>query len=257
MRVLSILLCCLSTFFSFSQNSEGEIIYEEKINIHKNLPPEAEGMKDRIPEFRTTEKILYFNSKEAYYTRVPKEKSKKKDEEFRDRRNGRRGRGMRMMGGRGGRGKLYTDISNGNTLSSTELMGKKFLVSGQNKTYQWKMTGESKQVGSYLCQKAMHQDSTSTVVAWFSPMIPVSIGPDQYSGLPGIILHLDINDGDRTITAQGVTLKELEENLIIKPTEGEAISQEEFKVLREEKMEEMRKEYGDNPRMMMRRGGRE
>ncbi len=250
MRILYILLCCLCSVFSFSQNTEGEIIYEEKINIHKNLPPEAEAMKERIPEFRTTEKVLYFNKEEAYYARVPKEKRKKKDGEFRDRRNGRRGRGMRMMGGRGGKGKLYTDISNGNTLSATELMGKKFLVSGTSQEYSWKMTGESKQVGSYLCQKAIHKDSTSTIVAWFSPMIPVSIGPDQYSGLPGVILHIDINDGDRTITAQEVNLKVLEKNVIIRPTEGEAIRQEEFESLREEKMEEMRKEFGDNPRMM-------
>ncbi len=236
--IFSSLLCLFLFNTAIGQMLEGTIVYEEKINIHKNLPPEAEAMKANIPEFRTSNHFLYFNKEESFYT--PK-KEENKEREFRAG-SGRRG-GPRVRGGRN-RSKIYTNLADKTTKSSQDLFGKQFLVSGEADAHKWKISGEQKQVGSYLCQKATLQDSTMNMEVWFTPMIPVSAGPGRYGGLPGLILHIDIDEGSRQITAQDIVLESLEEGLIIEPTEGEKISKEEYQKLREEKMKEMQAEFG-------------
>ena len=254
-------LCIISILFlsnlAIAQNNQGEIIYEQKINIWKNLPPEMEGMKENIPEFRTSKSSLLFTSEETYYT--PKERTKEEKEKARERRagEGRRGRRGRGRGGRGrgGKEKSHYNISENLVKSSSDFFGKQFLISGPPKTYKWKITGKQKQVGEFLCQEAVYQDTTETIKAWFTPMIPVAAGPNTYCGLPGMILHMDFNDGDRTITAIDVQLKEIDPALIIEPTEGKKVTRTEFEKIKEEKMEEMKQEYGgEGRRVFMRRG---
>lgn len=214
----------------------GTVVYEQKIDIHKNLPLEMEGMKDQIPQYRESQHQLTFADQKALYESV-----KKKDgEQTEGHRNGNR----RMKFGRRVSGKRFVNLTEQVVIATKDLMGKKFLVTGTPTQYKWKITGKSKQVGSYLCQEATWRDSTSQVVAWFTPMIPVQAGPADYGGLPGLILHLDINDGDRVITATEVILGEVDKAKLTAPTEGEEISEEEWIKLREEKMEEMRKEFG-------------
>ena len=41
------------------------------------------------------------------------------------------------------------------------------------------------------------ETKTITVTAWYTPQISVSNGPDNYQGLPGLIL--EVNDGDLSI----------------------------------------------------------
>lgn len=236
---------------AFSQIDEGAIVFEEKINIHKNLPPEMEGMKDQIPEFRTNKFILLFNSGETLYKVNEKTETEKAEEQAYRPGRSRRGMHMRFGGNREGNSAVYTDLNEYLTLSSTSFFGKQFLINGAVDTFAWKVSGKQKQVGSYLCMEAIHSDTSETVVVWFTPMIPVQTGPAGYSGLPGMILHVDINDGERMITALDIQLKKLEEGAIEKPTEGKPITQEDFKILRDEKMEEMRNEYGGGRRYMI------
>ena len=55
---------------------------------------------------------------------------------------------------------------------------------------------------------------------------------------------MDFDEGSRQITATDISLKELEAELITRPTKGEKISDEEFKKLREEKIKEREEEFG-------------
>ncbi len=242
MKYTFILTFILSfTSFINSQNTSGEIIYEEKVNIHKSLPPEMEAMKDRIPEFRENKKILYFNPSEALYVNKPKtEEEIKAQQEFRG--EGRRGRGRRFRGN--DNNKFYTNFSDKESIDSRNFFGKDFLITGERTPLKWKITGEQKQVGSYLCQKATYQDSTQNIEAWFTPMIPVSSGPDDYFGLPGLILHMDFDDGIRQITAIDIKSMELPTDAIVKPTKGKKVTKEEFDKIREEKIKEREEEFG-------------
>ena len=243
----------LSTL-ALSQNNQGTIVFEEKINIWKNLPPEMAAMKDQIPEFRTSKSDLLFTAEETLYK--TKERTKEELEKQRERRAGEGRRGRRgRRGGRGNKSITYSNLKDGYTKSSQDFFGKEFLISGKPKSYKWKLTGKQRQIGAYLCQEATFQDSTENIKVWFTPMIPVMTGPDNYTGLPGMILHMDFDDGSRTITAIDISLIEIDQSLIVEPTEGKEITEEEFKKVREEKMKEMEQEWGGQGRRVhIRRG---
>ncbi len=250
---LLLTLFCLLSLFAFAQNNSGEVMYEDKFNVHKSLPEGMEGFKDRIPEFRTSKKVLLFNGQEALYMNKKIEEGEEEAQEFRG-----EGRGMRMRFGRSGRNEneYYTNFSESKSIDRREFFGKEFLIEGERKTIKWKITADQKQVGSYLCQKAVFKDSTENLVVWFTPMIPVSSGPDNYFGLPGLILHVDIDDGSRTITALDIQLKELPEKTIVKTSKGKKISSEEFEILQEEKIKEREAEWGGRKSHWMRSRGR-
>lgn len=236
--LIALMIMLLFSITSTAQNNSGTILYTQKVNLHMNLPIEMEGMKDRIPEFRESKHKLSFAEGKVLYEGIKNEEQ----EAERAKKGDRRGR----RGFRGGRdqSKRFVDLNTNSVIATKDLMGKKFLVTGTPEKYKWKMTGKSKQVGSYLCQEATWQDSTTQIVAWFTPMIPVQAGPDDYTGLPGVILHMNINDGEKEITATDVKLEEVDPITLIAPTEGEKVSQEEWTKIREEKMKEMEKEYG-------------
>ncbi|NNK90759.1 MAG: GLPGLI family protein [Saprospiraceae bacterium] len=250
MRTLILLLIIFfQSSLLLSQNNSGKIIYEDKVNIHKGLPPEMESRKDRIPEFRSSKKYLLFNSSEAMYQNVVDTSSQEKPREFRGERGG---RGHGRFGGRNQDNMYYTSFEDNQSLDKQNFFGKDFLIKGERKPFKWKITAEQKQVGKFLCQKAIHQDSTQTIIAWFTPMVPVSTGPGDFSGLPGLILHLDINDGLRTITAIDIDLRSIEEDEIKKPKGGKKVTREEFEKIREEKIKEREQEWGSRRGHFMR-----
>ena len=73
--------------------------------------------------------------------------------------------------------------------------------------------------------------------------IPVSHGPGQYFGLPGLIL--EINDGDNTILCTKVSLNTQTSVEIKEPESGEEVSSEEFQEILDEKMQQMQENFGN------------
>lgn len=83
-----------------------------------------------------------------------------------------------------------------------------------------------------------------SVVAWYTPSIPVAAGPSNFTQLPGMVMQVEIDGTNRVITAEKVTLKTLEEKTIKKPKKGKKVTREEYRKIVKEKMDEMRKERG-------------
>lgn len=94
---------------------------------------------------------------------------------------------------------------------------------------------------------------TETIVAWYTPMIPASHGPDDFGGLPGLILQL--NTKNTTIVCTKVLLNPQDEIVIEAPTKGKEVTREEYANTIEEKAKEMAKRFGGN-RSRGGRGGR-
>ena len=113
------------------------------------------------------------------------------------------------------------------------------MVETKTDTIQWKLTGNQKAIQGYNCMEAELVGSKRKTIAWFTPMIPVSTGPDGYVGLPGLILAIDIEDGKTTYTAQTINLKEIDSSLIEKPKEGKKVTSKEFRKIMDEKIKEM------------------
>jgi GLPGLI family protein len=76
-----------------------------------------------------------------------------------------------------------------------------------------------------------------TVTAWYTPEIPVNQGPENYWGLPGLIL--EVNDGKTVMLCSKVVLNS-KEKVVIKPaSNGKVVSQKEYDDTVVKKMEEM------------------
>ncbi len=112
---------------------------------------------------------------------------------------------------------IYRDYKDKTLKDNKEELGVLFLVEDKIPRTKWKIHTEIKEVAGYLCMKAETKDTIKgqTIHAWFTDAIPSSAGPEGYGGLPGIILEIDINDGDAVITATEVNLETPVEKLPI------------------------------------------
>jgi GLPGLI family protein len=108
------------------------------------------------------------------------------------------------------------------------------LVSDDEKI-NWTITSESKTISGFLTYKATYSTSLINykgekkeilIIAWFTPIIPISYGPKRYNGLPGLILELE--DAVSIIYATDVKLNGKEKVKIDIP-KGKIISKEEYK----------------------------
>jgi GLPGLI family protein len=85
------------------------------------------------------------------------------------------------------------------------------------------------------------------IVVWYTPMIPVSQGPGDYWGLPGLIL--EVNVGNTVILCNKVVMNPEEKTKIKILEKGNAVTKKEYKEIITKKMKEFRENRG-------RRGGR-
>lgn len=86
------------------------------------------------------------------------------------------------------------------------------------------------------------------VVAWYTPMIPISQGPSDFWGLPGLIL--EVSAGNITMLCSKIVMNPEEKTEIKLPTKGDVVTKKEYNEIITEKMQQMRDSRGRN------RGGR-
>lgn len=94
------------------------------------------------------------------------------------------------------------------------------------------------------------------ITAWYTPEVPVNQGPENYWGLPGLIL--EINDGKTVILCSKVVLNTKEKADIKASTKGKVVTQAEYDDIVVKKMEEFRemnRGRGGNGTMQIRMGG--
>ena len=121
----------------------------------------------------------------------------------------------------------------------------------------WELTGETKNIGIYTCYKALfekeedtieldfvdgeiqeiNKTKKTTVIAWYTPNIPISNGPGNYGGLPGLIL--EVNDDGLTIVCTEVVLNPSETIVIKAPSKGKQVTQKKFEEISIEKSKEL------------------
>jgi GLPGLI family protein len=111
-----------------------------------------------------------------------------------------------------------------------DMLGKTYIVDDTLHTPTWKILNQIKEVAGFICMKAETVDTVKNqkITAWFAQDIPVMAGPERYFGLPGLILELDINEGDVTIVASKVEFKKLTNEFNLKKIKGKKISDAEY-----------------------------
>ena len=91
---------------------------------------------------------------------------------------------------------------------------------------------------------SINKDTLQTktkLTVWYTPEIPVSLGPASYWGLPGLILS--VNGGETQILCTQVVLNLKEKEDIKAPKSGKKVTEEEFQALVVEKTKELRERF--------------
>ena len=213
-----------------ASTNEGVILFEEKMNLHRRLAADDER-KAFIPEFRTSKMELYFKGDECLYKPVEEDE----DEQPAG------GGGMRMRMG-GMNSEIYRNFATEKRVEQRDAMGKKYLIEDTLKIVAWKLGTETKKVLNYDCMKATFEDTArkQKITAWFTDAIQLTAGPSSFGSLPGMVLAVDINEGEIVYKAMKIDLKAVKAEDIKAPIKGEKITQVEFR----KKMEEMMKRNG-------------
>lgn len=170
-----------------------------------------------------------------------------------------------------GFGKKYKNLKDKVMLEEMDMYGKEFLVTDSLRKYDWKLESETKKIGNYTCYKATHTIKVTppteeekkkleekkinilgdfipkdiVVTAWYTPEIPVSHGPGDYWGLPGLIL--EVNAGNTILLCSKVTINPKEKIEIKAPKKGTKVTMQEFTEIMNKKAEEMQDLYRPAP----------
>jgi len=248
-KTILTLMSLAIVFIAFSQSEEnnvtnqGTITYEEvvKFEIHlDNMTPE---MQEMMPTENRSEKVLYFNGDASRYENTKESADAVIEEET-------EGGAMKIMISEPDN-IFYRDLKEGKIIEQEEFMTRVFLIESESSNDEWKLTGNQKMILGYPCQEAIKGLDSSKVVVWFTPAIPVSSGPCEFGNLPGLVLAVETNDGDRTIMAKSIELAEVDEDMLEKPKKGKKVTKEEYLAIVDEKNKEMGAEGGGGKTIIM------
>ena len=134
---------------------------------------------------------------------------------------------------------VFTDMKNRIKIEQREFMSRTFLIQSSIDTIKWKITGNQKEILGYNCLEAELAGAEKKTVAWFAPEIPIQTGPDGFTGLPGLILSVNVDNGNRILTAGKIDFKEIDPKEISKPKKGKKVTLQEFDKIVEEKTKEL------------------
>jgi len=267
-------LILLVSSVAFAQDFQGKAIYQTKTTLDMDfaasgIPADRiEMIKERMKSQLEKTYTLSFNKTASIY------KEEEKLDQSADSRGGMR---FMMMGG-GASGDYYKNTQTKNSLKENEFSGKNFLINDNLVAYDWKMEQETKMIGQNLCFKAttvieLPKRETNfrfgrrgpdeeeeekepemeqiIVTAWYALDVPVSHGPGDYWGLPGLIL--EVAYGNTNILCTKIVMNPKDKIEITEPSKGKEVSQKEYDEIIAEKMKEMR----DRMRNERQKGGNE
>lgn len=232
-KVLFILLA-LSPIFMIAQNTTGVIHYEEVMKLEIELPPEMQKYAALLPSEQKVSMSLTFNENESLYEKVEVVKEAEKDPFA--------GSGMEvqtvMIGGPGS-AVVYSNQTDKKILRAEEAFGKMFLIDMDWEDTEWKMLSEQKEILGYTCMKAEIVSDSTSLTAWFTPQIPLSFGPSEFNGLPGVILSMDYMQDETAISINATKVEMKDEVSIKKPSKGKKVSEDEFEKIVDARIKEM------------------
>ena len=169
----------------------------------------------------------------------------------------------------GGSDVMYKNTKEKRYVNQNESFSKLFLIQDKLEAINWELGSETKNIGDYTSYKATFTREVEvrangisvngdkdlsndekpemkeiTITAWYTPEIPVSAGPAEYYGLPGLIL--EVSDGTTTMMCSKVVLNPKKSISIEEPTKGKKITQKKYDVMMEKKMKEMNERMRNN-----------
>uniref|UniRef100_UPI00404B0BDD GLPGLI family protein n=1 Tax=Flavobacterium sp. TaxID=239 RepID=UPI00404B0BDD len=268
--------------FVHGQDFQGIAVYESKTSTADFMKGMGRN-RDVSPEMqKTIEERMRKMFEKTYILNFDRISSIYKEEEKLEA-PGQQGGGRMMSSMMGGGGTHYKNVKERRFIIDREFFGKEFLIKDSLPKLEWKLEGESKLIGQYTCFKATAvraasesdfrnfrfrgkdkeehaKDSIASskktnlmddfempkeviITAWYAIDLPVNQGPENYWGLPGLIL--EVSDGKTSILCSKVVMNSSEKIEIKAPSKGKVVSQKEYDEIVVKKTAEMREMYGN------------
>lgn len=245
-----------------AQNFTGKATYKTSRKSNMTFGDNQEGVTDKMQE-ELRKRIQKMNQK-TFILEFDKISSTYKEDVKLDAPKPQVG-GNRVMvmsfGGSGNGSIYYKNTQEKRFANQTEIMGKVFLIKDSLPNYDWELSSETKNIGKYTCYKAtfsrevenismsmmngeskeVKKKETVVTTAWYTTQVPISNGPDDYQGLPGLIL--EINDGKKMIVCTEIVLNPSETIKINEPEKGKVVSQDKFNEIQTKKSKEMMEKF--------------
>ena len=264
MKSVFITILIFSSSLTYAQQIKATYAMKVTRNMdfsgNPNMPKQViERIKKRLAEPVSYD--LYFDQNQSIY--------KQQDKLDAPQSNSRDGMSMRFGGS--SQNIVFTNLATREQTNQQDLFGKMFLVNKNIKIPEWNFTGESKQIGEYTAYEATYTQMQNppqfrmsfggrgnneeekekepkkievTVSVWFTPNIPISAGPDNYFGLPGLVLM--VQDKNKLLACTEVQMNPKDKIKLTPPKKGEEVTWKEFKEIREKKSKEMRERFQNN-----------
>ena len=261
-RLIFLLIC--STFSLFAQDFQGVATYKTKRKLDVKIDSTQVGGSEMQKQLMN---MLKKQFQKTYILTFDKNTSLYKEDEALAPPS--TGGGMVFVQASSGSDVLFKNIKTQSFINQVETFGKQFIIKDNLEPIEWELHSDTKNIGNYTCYKATYTKEveemsmttfsnndaknneneensapkmkTIKVTAWYTPQIPVSNGPDNYQGLPGLIL--EISDGDLSILCSKITLNPKKTIEIEEPRKGKEVTQQEHNDIMEKKMEEMSEQY--------------
>lgn len=233
---------------SIDSGFAGTVVYEETVKFNVNLPPRMQRFRDRMDDTRSSNVVLIFSESSSLSQPAPEPEVEQPQAAPNDRRS--RNRRFRIFSERENNA-TFIDFDNEQAIQRREFLERTFLVEGAPKP-DWKLTDDVSEFLGFMCNRAIATVDTTLVEAWFTTEIPVPAGPDDYYGLPGLILVLTTDNGNRSYVATDVSLRAVDPAIITAPTEGKRVTRDEFDAIVAEKRKELEATRGTGNRQRRR-----
>ena len=267
---LTLVLALCSTRL-LAQDFHGMAVYESKTNMKDLKIDVGEGDEEMNKLFMESMKkqfekkfFLDFNKYESVYYEEQKLEAPTA---------GTTGISIKFESSSGVSEKTYKNVKEKMQIAEQDFFGKEFLVTDSLKVWKWELQSETKKIGNYTCYKATHLDPVTAedlkqyedlkkqqetakttffvmdepkdriTTVWYTPEIPVSQGPGEFWGLPGLIL--EANFDETTILCSKVVLNPKDKTEIKRPKKGKKVTKKEYESLIEKQMEQMKDKDGN------------
>lgn len=194
----------------------GQITFERKENMHKLFKDDNSWNEERMkymPKYKTDYFTLQFNTSKSLYKILQEDENPAFQ---------------------------WMKVAHANTvqldLDAKQMHAEKtvyegeYLIEDSVPMIDWKLLGEYRDISGYSCRKASAILFDSIyVLAFYTDQIPVTTGPESFTGLPGMILGVVIPRMNLTWFATKVESAFIQEQqLLLKPNKKKKLSQQVF-----------------------------
>lgn len=194
------------TIFRRFMNKDNESFIQKAFDAHKK----------NNPQFKVMKSTLTFSGNTTLYKPIEEQEAQQNFLSFHP--------AMNQIN------TIYSDLAAGTFVNQKSAFEQNFLVKDTLRNIKWKITDETREVAGYSCRRAngIIMDSIY-VVAFYTDKIPVSGGPESFSGLPGMILDVALPHEHIRWTAKTITEKTGLAASVKAPTKGKVQTNAEMK----------------------------